>query len=399
MSLPTFPGMLAATGLLTLTLTLVASWLAVPWMKYASFVDGGPSATVPTLVLVATIATSLATLGWAVRLMRAGDGQQAVSFPHVLVVAALLGLGVVGALALWTAFFLSVVEWAEGFRLIPDAQPDTLAAIVARGLLRFPYASEWPLSGSPSSAYSGALVMQLVAVALPLALLSEGFRRMLRTRRNPGLAVEDLSRARLLVVLALLGLMVACAAAPMPIYSIIRTEGDFISTVAGELLMLAVGFAVPIASLVLVAVAHRRSRIQDSTWLPVVVALLVVAIASSSAADRLALPAVVGIPLAGLLWAALVAGKSERGPLSAGHLLGVVALIGLVMIGGATRGAVSTIEVGLWYEVTHVWLIVTMAITYAINLGILAAAVWRLRAESRREPAPAAEPEGGSASS
>ena len=388
----TFSRMLVATGLLTLSLALVSSWRTVPWITYASFVDGGPSTTAPIVVLAVTTAMSLATLVWGIRRRCAGAGEQGVSFPQVLVVVGLLGVGIVGALALWPAFFLSVLQWQEGFQLLPDAQPDTRAEVMARGLLNLQEVQVPLPSGSRSSAYSGALAMQLVAVALPLVVLSEGFRRLLRARRKPALGAEGLSQSQLLAVLALLGFMVACAAAPIPIYGIIRTGGDFLSTLVGDLVALAAGFAVPVVTLVLAAVTRKGNRLQNSMWLPVTVALLVVAVAGGAAADRLGLPAAaVGLPLAGLLWAGIVTGRLERGPLGTGHLLGVVAVWGLLASGALTQGALSTFEVGRYFAVTHGWLIALMAITYAINFGILAAAVWRLQVDCPDEPVP--EPE------
>ena len=385
----TFSRMLVATGLLTLSLALVSSWQAVVWISYASVVEAGPSPLASIAVLAFTIAVSLATLGWGVRGMRLGSDEQAMNFSHVLVLAGILGLGVVGSLSIWTVYLISVFEWAEGFRLQPPPPSDLRVDVVVRGLLRLPHSSDLL---SRATSYSTAFDVQLVAFALPLAIILEGFRRMLLARRNPGPPVEGLGPARLVVVLALFGLMVACAAAPMPVYVITRTGGVFLSTVVGEMVTLAVSFSVPIGTLFLVAVTHRKRGLRASTWFPVVIALFVVAIAAGTATDQYGVPAVVvGIPLAALLWAAIVVGRSRSTPLSVGQMLGVVALIGLIIVAGATRGAVNSIEVGRLYGLPHTWPIVLVAIAYAINLGIFAAAVWRLRVESRQEPVP--EPE------
>ncbi|MXY87913.1 MAG: hypothetical protein F4Y92_03530 [Dehalococcoidia bacterium] len=291
-------------------------------------------------------------------------------------------------MSIWNVYFISVVEWAEGFRLERSDQPDYRTEVVARSLLSLIHGSDVPVQ---STSYSGPLVVQLIAAALPLAFLFEGFRRMLLARRDAAPRLEHPGPARLLVVLALFALMVACAAAPMPLYALTNTWGFFTSTVVGELVMLAVGFAFPVASLIVVAAAHRRGGLRASTWFPVVIALLVVAIAAVAVAERGAPVMTIGIPLAALLFAGFAVGRSADAPLSAGHMLGCVALVGLIVVGGATRGTAGTIEVARLYDLGHTWLFAVMAITYAINLAVLAAAVWRLRVESRREPVP--EPE------
>lgn len=415
-----FPHALVAAGLLTLTLALVAGLLTIPWLDISGLAMGvagygpdrgpvgGPSVVAPTSVLIATIVVGLATLCWGLGQARGDGGTKELTFAQALVVGGLLGLGITGALAMWPAFFMAVSEWCERVRAV-GSFAETLCSMPdsRRGYQVLNIGLE-----PPHSYYAGMLVMQVVAAALPVVVLGEGLRR-LRRDRMAGPAAGGITRSQGVVVLALLSFMVACAAAPTSIESIEFAVGlgegwQPAHLVVAELGTLGIGCAVPIVILFLVAVGHRWGRAPASAWLPVAMALLTFALAGATAADPAdhahaagGWPAfeyfrltVVGIALAGLVWAALVcsalAGETG-GLLSLGQVLGVIALVGLMLVGSATRGAVNTFEAFRFVDVTHGWLIVTLAAAYAINLGILAAAVWRLRVESRQEPVP--EPE------
>ena len=420
-----FSHALVATGLLTLTLALVAALLTLPWFDISGIVMGtsgagpdrrtvgGPSVVAPTSVLIATIVVGLATLSWGLRQARRDGPGQELTFSQALVVAGLLGLGTTGALAMWPAFYMAAADWCERVTVVGPysasysnafcSLPDSMRGyrVLRLGL------------GEPQLSYTGMLVMQVVAVSLPLAVLGEGFRRLRRDRMAGGPAAGGLARSHVVVLLALLSFMVACAAAPPSIESIDFAVGlsqgwRNAPLVVPELVTLGVGCGVPLAILLLAAVRHRWARGNASVWLPVATALLVFALAGTAAADPadtshgvLGRPgveyfrlAVVGTVVAGLVWGAL-SGSTQRGEArgfwSLGEVLGVVAVIGLMLLASATRGAVNQFEFARLGEVTHTWLIATLAAAYAVNLGVLAAAVWRLRVEGRREPVP--EPE------
>ncbi|MXZ88204.1 MAG: hypothetical protein F4081_00855 [Dehalococcoidia bacterium] len=413
-----FSHALVATGLLTLTLALVAALLTLPWFDVLGFVMGmagrgadrgpveGPSVVAPTSVLIATIVVGLATLCWGLAQGRGDGRRQELTFSQALVAAGLLGLGITGALAMWPAFFMVAGDWCERVRPVGQyAQtfcglPDSMRGYRVLHLGLAP----------PPSYATGMLVMQVVAGALPLAVLGEGLRRLRRDRMAGGLAADGLARSHVVVLLALLSFMAACAAAPPSIESIDFAVGlsqgwRNAPLVVPELVTLGVGCGVPLVILLLAAVRHRWARGNASVWLPVATALLVFALAGTAAADPadtshgvLGRPgvehfrlAVVGIVLAGLVWGTFACSTPRgeaRGFWSLGEVLGVVAVIGLMLLASATRGAVNQFEFARLGEVTHTWLIATLAAAYAVNLAILAAAVWRLRVEGRREPAP-----------
>lgn len=394
---------LVATGLLTLALALVSSLLTIPWVNLAVVAEHGPSVIAPMSALAATIVVGVATLCLGLWQVRRGGAKQGLTFPQALVVVGLLGLGIAGALSLWPAFFMSVSEWWD------DSGPSRAHPV----LHSLPHYRVLFLGFPPPPSYTGMLVMQLVAVAIPLGVLGEGLRRLLRGRKAEGPARDGLAWSQVVIVLALLSFITTCAAAPPSIDSIdfaVSLDGGWgnASLVVAHLVALGVGWAVPIGILFLVAVGHRWGSGHAAVWLPVGTALLLLALAGATAASSAntaqaaaGLPwvqylhlTVVGVALAGLVWAALVcsaSGGEADGLLSWGQVLGLIAVVGLMLLGSATRGAVNTFETGRLVGLTHVWLIVTLAIGYAINLGLLVFAIWRLRAGSGQEPDPERE--------
>ena len=129
--------------------------------------------------------------------------------------------------------------------------------------------------------------------------------------------------------------------------------------VAGELLPLGIGTVVPMAIVCLAALRHSVVRLGAIAWLPVATSLLILATAGATTADpaliawNLSDPhhspirlAVIGIVVAGLLWAALAfrdpAGE-PRGTVSSGQVLAAVALVGLMVLGASTHGAIDAV--------------------------------------------------------
>ena len=414
-----FAHALVGIGLLTLMLALVTGLLTIPWLEISALAMGtggmgpdrgpvdGPSVVAPTSVLIATIVVGLATLCWGLGQARGDGARQELTFAQALVVVGLLGLGITGALAMWPAFFMAASDWCEGVHALrPFGTALCSLADSMRGY------QVLHLGFEPPPSYTRMLVAQLVAVPLPLLVLGEGLRRLRRDRIAGGPAGGGLARSHVVVVLALFSFITACAAAPTSVESIEFAVGlsggwEEASLVIPEIATLGVGCAAPLVILFLVAIGHRWGRGPAAAWLPVATALLTFALAGATAADpgdtgragSLAFEyvrlTVVGIALAGLVWGALVSSVSRDEPgrlLSLGQVLGVVALVGFMLLGSVTRGAVNTFETLRLSEVTHTWLIVTLAIAYVVNLGILAAAVWRLQVERPDEPVP--EPEG-----
>ena len=398
-----FSQALTAVGLLLLTCTVVASLLTVPWLRLASLAENGPSIVAPIMALCGTVAVALIALGWGVWQERGSRRRKELTAPQALVVAGLLGLGVTGALSAWPALVLSVAQWLEGSRpvdfigrdLAPLAETFRGGRYLSLGLEEIRVSTVGPL------------IMQGIAIVMPLVVFGEGLRRLVRKGPVGESGESGLDRTTCVMVLALISFMTACAAAPAAILSVsvpLGVDGPGTAfVVTGDLLPLGIGTVIPIATLCLAALRRRALKLGGIAWLPVVTPLLVLATAGATAAEPNSIHffsplAVIGIAFAGLAWAALAfsnPAREPRGTVSLGQVLGAVALVGLMALGASTPSGIDAMR---WSRIfppdapSYAWLPAILVAGYAINFAVLGAAVWRLRVESQQEPAP--EPRG-----
>ncbi|MXZ88206.1 MAG: hypothetical protein F4Z07_05060 [Dehalococcoidia bacterium] len=387
MRLITFPQALAVTAVVNLTLFLTLCGPAAAWMTIAEALEDGPSTAGPILVGVGALALALGTLAVAGWMMRSGKHKAGFTFGQLLVVAGLLGLGMATALSPNTVTLIASFEWADGYNLAPLDESNRLTHALARGI--FDAQTPDHVYFGRLNSYTPGLVALAVSFAVPLVVLLEGLRR------TPVHGREDIRNVQVVACLALLALMLAIATAPYAI-SAAKAEAYFgWKARLNDLIPLGIGLAVPVAVLAFLLVRRNHlNAASDSPGQLVSVALLGLGSVATASLYGPLLVAVAGIPLVALLWSVLNGGISDEGaqhPFNTGQLLAGVALIGLAMCGAATPWAIAVFEWRRAFLLTETWLIATLAAAYAINLGVLAAAVWRLRVESRREQAP--EPE------
>ena len=389
----TFPQALIATGLLGLTLALAFGWQVVPLVWAARYGEEGPSVAGPIGVLALSIAIPVGTLVLGLWRPRHAAGA-ALTFPRLLLVVGLLGLAVVSTLSVVPVAFLAAAEWVKG-------NPYSFSFVESSGEEVFPTALVFR---NVVHSYGGltSIVPSLIAlaftVAIPLAVVGDAWRRMCSASLKPETRGDVVTPERLLACLALITLMVAVGGAPLAVY-VLTAPGWPVPGLSplqlDALVPLVAGTVLPVAVLLtLLLYRLRRAGPFPPTLVAICLAVLVltsVGVAAQQCPPLLLL--VGGVPLVGLLFAKVVAsdsGNSTTGVLPDSYLLFGTALVGLAVVGFVTPAAILMFEI--WRTASaYEWTLVMLAVAYAINFGILAAAVWRLRVESRQEPVP--EPE------
>ena len=357
----TFNQALLAVALLGLTLSTALGATSVPQIVGArsGFADSGigPSTTAAILLQAAAFAIPFVVLA-AAGLQRQENRSNPLTFSQLLTVTGLLGLVIVGTQAPHVAVHVAEIVW--------------------RG-------------NSPD--YWAPLVLQVVAFAIPLVVIGAGLLKSQQARRTGEADADTITFARLFRCLALLGLAIAVAVAPVMATFIVRIleieYGAGLGAAANSFVALGAGVVVLVT--VLALLFDRGDRLTGtpaSPRLPVVAGLLGLGVvAAAYQSNTLLLVATLAVIL-GLFWLNAVRVGSEqqaRSPLNSGWLLGTVALAGLAILATTTLGSVNRIASDLGAAASIAALVLLLA-AYALNVTLLGLATRRLRGDGEGTP-------------
>ena len=334
----TFDQALLAVGLTGLTIALTYGEGNLFAIAAALLVEDGPSITAPLVLLAVSVAIPFGLL--AVVLWRMGTGSGGgeaapLTYPQARLIIGLAGLMLLVALA-----------------------PQVLVANSAAG---------WDAVALNSIVYL-AVAGVIVAAILGSALWS------LRSDAGP------FDRSRLLICLGLIALIVVAAAAPvLNSIAVIGAEDD------PELWALGVKlgrrlYAAALLLLTLAVLLGLRLRGDLGTKLTVAAVTLLAGIAVSA---YLYATFLIGVPLAVLAATGSFAGRADggpTGPVQSGPLLVSLGVLGLLMSASNVKLVIALYHQCADYDV---WLclgpLLALLAAVALNLAILAAAVWELR--------------------
>lgn len=336
----TFDQALLAVGLVGLTIALTYGEGNLFAIAAALLVEDGPSIVAPLVLLAVSAAIPFGLL--AVVLWRmgtgsgGGEGAVPLTYPQARLIIGLAGLMLLVALT-----------------------PQVLVANSALG---------WDAVALDSIVYL-AVAGVIVAAILGSALWS------LRSDAGP------FDRSRLLICLGLIALIVVAAAAPaLNSIAVIGAEDDPELWAFGVKLGRRL-YAAALLLLTLAVLLGLRLRGDLGTGPTVAVVALLAGIAVSA---YLYATFLIGVPLAVLAVTSYFAARADggtTGPVRSGPLLVSLGVLGLLMSASNVKYVITLFEQCADY---HVWLylgpLLALLAAFAFNLGILAAAVWELRA-------------------
>ncbi|MDE0603754.1 MAG: hypothetical protein OXI18_05055 [bacterium] len=343
----TFNQTLLAVGLIGLVLALSHCGVVVRiWEAYSGSESSGWTHAEVALQAIA-LAIPLATLALALRRWSRGE-PGSMSPCQLLVATGLLGLTLVSVQAPGTPVLVSLL-------------------------------AEFPDDG-PSAA--GPVVAQAVAFAIPLVVLATASLRHADRDANRD---ETVPLHWLLMCIALLGLMLAAAAAPRAAYNVAIGNAFHVTLTPSYASGLAVMVVGGLLLLPVVALWSNRTRVwlagTGSSWLLAVTGLLLAggAVAGGGSVFLL-LVGLVGIP--GLFWANSTI-RGQRGEASPSNALGptltAVGLMGVALTTIALLGMALIVASGLWSSGSTLPAFVMIGIAGLLSLAVLALGLHRLR--------------------
>ena len=333
----TFDQALLAVGLVGLTIALTYSEGSLFAIAAALLVEDGPSIVAPLVLLAVSAAIPFGLL--AVVLWRMGPGSGGgegapLTYPQARLIIGLAGLMLLVALT-----------------------PQVLIANSA--------ADDVALDSFVYLAVAGVIVAAILGSAL----------QSLRSDAGP------FDRSRLLICLGLIALIVVAAVAPaLSSVAVTGAEDDPELRVLSAKLGIRVYAAASLLLTPLVLLGLRlRGDLGTGPTVAVVALLAGIAVSAYLYATFL-----IGVPLAVLAVTSYFAARADggtTGPVRSGPLLVSLGVLGLLMSASNVKYVITLFEQCADY---HMWLylgpLLALLAAFAFNLGILAAAVWELRA-------------------